>query len=354
MAENEVLIKGNGIGSYLDPKLEKIEFANFYTEQVDEHRRIVKDVSKEFNETVTKLAAEHLLTKSDNVNIIVKHEPISNFKEEIGRALDIIEQHPDAVNRRDKIIAEIKAGGEIMPMYYGINKNTGYSDGTTLPQLLACHGLGIKTIPIAYITKKSIVEDKKQFDADKSMFTTIDAGGHEDYDNISHDYHQAVKEHAELYGHLVLNESINKTLRKKLLAFYNSINTIAPAVNDKVFVLELMYINVHGIDTIVEKGELSESEVIGVKIKVIGEENYIQYTIKNKDGRETKYPSGFEAIGRLARTFFFTNLEDLQKVRTAFGISFKERVKNELNEGVGVIVGGANTTKDVDENSTKR
>ena len=36
MAENEVLVKGNGIGNYLDPNLEKIEFVNFYTEQVDE------------------------------------------------------------------------------------------------------------------------------------------------------------------------------------------------------------------------------------------------------------------------------------------------------------------------------
>ena len=304
-------------------------------------------VGKEFTEGVLKTAAEHLLTSVTNVNIVMKQEPISEFKEEIGRALSIIDQHPDAIAARDKIITEIKAGGEIMPMYYGLTKNTQYDAGTGLFQLLAYNALGIKTVPSAYISKKSIVEDTKQFEADKAIFTTVDSDGNECYDMFSHDYHQIMKEHTMFYGRQPLTEDIDLTTKKKVLSFYNSIDTSPPEVGDKVFVLELMYINPMGVDTIVQKGELSGSEVIRIETKQLGDQPYTLYTIKTPQGRVAGYPSEFESANQIAKTFFFNSLDELQKVRTVLGISFSNwRFANQLNED-GRIVNGVNTTQDV-------
>lgn len=97
--------------------------------------------------------AECFHTTSDNLEIIIKEEPIDLFLPQIHTILRTYKDFPRDKKRTKKVMREINKTGNLYPIYVE-NKDPNLFVMEGKHRLVAYILLGFKKIPVAYVSKK--------------------------------------------------------------------------------------------------------------------------------------------------------------------------------------------------------
>lgn len=101
-----------------------------------------------------KAVADWFHTTVDNLEITVVQEPIHKFINQIENMKQSYGTFPKDVKRTKKVISDIKSSNKLYPIY--VEKNDPHffiMEGRH--RIVAFMILGIKTIPVAYVSKKT-------------------------------------------------------------------------------------------------------------------------------------------------------------------------------------------------------
>lgn len=96
--------------------------------------------------------AEWLNASPGNIAVDIKQEPVEKFLPQIKEMYSTFDEFPKDAHRTNKIVKLLKQGATSYPVYVEANDNTFVMEGRH--RMVAFWLAGMKTLPVAYVTKK--------------------------------------------------------------------------------------------------------------------------------------------------------------------------------------------------------
>lgn len=121
---------------------------------IPEEKKKLKEDTSIVNDQDLKDVGEWLDTSVDNIKVELKREPISKFEKQIKEMYSTYDEFPKDEKRTNKILNQLKRGGEALPIYVEKNdKNLFVMEGRHRMVAFWLHKM--KEIPVAYVSKKN-------------------------------------------------------------------------------------------------------------------------------------------------------------------------------------------------------